>query len=182
MTPRERRLNADFHQLLSAFAGHRCIRVQPIGPMPPERYQIVYDVPGLRLSPDNRVVRVNQHIVNIYLPAAYPREKPYATTLEPVFHPNFGAHICIADFWSPSQSLVDVVVQIADMIQFLLYNVRSPLNAVAARWATENTYQLPIATLDTLPVEPMVTLLDPSDTVPPAAPTGDETPTQGAPR
>jgi ubiquitin-protein ligase len=180
MTPRERRLEADFHQMLSAFAGHPCIRVQPVGPMPPERYQIVYDVPGLRLSPDNEVVRVGQHVVNLYLPASYPREKPYATTLEPVFHPNFGAHICIADFWSPSQSLVDVVVQLADMLQFRLYNVRSPLNAVAARWATENVHQLPIGNLDTLPLEPTVTLLDPADDTVSVALSGDDAMTEGA--
>jgi len=166
VTPRERRLQADFHQLLTAFAGHPHIRVNPVGPTPPERYQVVYDVPGLRLLPDNRVGRVGQHVVDLYLPAAYPREKPYATTLEPVFHPNFGAHICLADFWSPSQSLVDVVVQIADMLQYRLYNVRSPLNAVAARWATENGHQLPISNVDTLPLDPMVVLLDPEEATP----------------
>jgi len=158
VTPRQRRLEADHRQLRAAFAGHAQIQVQALGPVPPERYRVVYNLPGLRLDEARRVTRVYQHIVDLYLPAGYPREKPYATTAAPVFHPNFGAHICIADFWSPSQSLVDVVLQIADMLQYRVYNVRSPLNAVAAKWATENAHQLPIANIDTMPVDPIVTL------------------------
>jgi ubiquitin-protein ligase len=158
MTPRQRRLSSDYRQLVAVFAGHPHIQVHPLGPMPPERYRVVFNIPGLRLDADRHVTRVSQHIVDIYLPAGYPREKPYATTAAPVFHPNFGAHICLADYWSPSQSLVDVVHQIADMLQYRVYNVRSPLNAVAAKWATENAHQLPIANIDTKPVNPEVSL------------------------
>jgi|SRR5665648_79962 len=158
MTPRQRRLEADHRQLVASFAGHPYIQVQALGPVPPERYRVVYNIPGLRLDEARRVTRVYQHIVDLYLPSGYPREKPYATTAAPVFHPNFGAHICIADFWSPSQSLVDVVLQIADMLQYRVYNVRSPLNAVAAKWATENVHQFPIANIDTMPIDPAVTL------------------------
>jgi len=158
VTPRERRLDADYRQLLAAFAGHPHIHVQPVGLLPPEKYRVIFDIPGLRLDEANRVTRVHQHVVDIFLPSGYPREKPYATTLAPVFHPNFGPHICIADFWSASQSLVDVVVQIADMLQYRLFNVRSPLNAVAAKWVTENAHQVPISNIDTLPSEAAVTL------------------------
>lgn len=151
MNPRSRRLSADHESLVHAFAGHPTIVVTPVGPLPPERYTVVFNLPGLRLDAQNHVTRVHQHVVDLYLPQGYPREKPYATTAHPVFHPNFGAHICLADFWSPSQSLVDVVVQIGDMLQYRLYNVRSPLNAVAAAWATENQHQLPVGNAQTLP-------------------------------
>jgi ubiquitin-protein ligase len=157
-TPRLRRLDADYRQLVSAFSGHPTIAVQPLGPLPPERYRVIFSVPGLRLDEQKRVARVYQHVVDVYLPNGYPREKPYLTTLGAVFHPNFGAHVCIADFWSPSQSLVEVVVQVADMLQYRLYNVRSPLNAVAAKWATENAHQFPIANVETLPLQAEVTL------------------------
>lgn len=161
MTPRQRRLQADHQRIAAAFTGHTHVQVQPVGPAPPERYRVLYNVPGLRMGADKRLVRVHQHVVDLYLPAGYPREKPYATTQAPVFHPNFGAHICIADFWSPSQSLVDVIVQIADMLQYRLYNVRSPLNAVAAKWTTENLHQLPVGNVDTVPAEPTITLTQP---------------------
>jgi ubiquitin-protein ligase len=158
MNPRQRRLEGDYQRLTVAFAGHPHVRVEPIGPVPPERYRVVYSVAGLRLAADNQLVRVGQHVVTIQLPASYPREQPYCTTEEQVFHPNFGNHICIADYWSPSQTLVDVIVQIGEMLQFRLYNTRSPLNAVAARWASENLDRLPIGSLELLPVEPEIRL------------------------
>lgn len=158
LTPRLRRLDADYRQLMSAFTDHPHIHVEPVGTLPPERYRVLYSVPGLRLDAQNRVQRVYQHMVDLYLPSGYPREKPYASTFEPVFHPNFGAHICIADYWSPTQSLVEVVVQIADMLQYRLYNVNSPLNAVAANWVSENQHLVPVSNVDTMPVEPSITL------------------------
>jgi ubiquitin-protein ligase len=157
-TPRLRRLGADFERLTAAFAGHPRIVVQPAGPVPPERYRVIYNVPGLHQRPDNTLVRAGQHVVDVTLPGGYPREKPYCTTASPVFHPNFGNHICIADFWSPGQAIVDVVVQIGDMLQYKLYNTSSPLNAVAARWAVANIAHLPLGSLELLPLEPEVRL------------------------
>lgn len=158
MNPRHRRLESDYQRIMTGFAGHPHVSVEPVGLLPPERYRIIYRVPGLRLDVDNRIQRVSQHVVDVALPAGYPREKPYCTVSESVFHPNFGAHICIADFWSPSQSLLDVIVQIGDMLQYKLFNTRSPLNAVAARWVVENVDQLPLASLDLFPLEPEITL------------------------
>jgi ubiquitin-protein ligase len=138
--------------MVSAFAGHPSIQVSAIGTLPPERYRVLYKVPGLTLSPDNRPVRTQQTLVDFFLPASYPREKPYLTTAAPVFHPNFGAHVCIADHWSPSQSLVDIVVQVGDMLQWRTYNVRSPLNALAANWSMDNAHQLPVGNVDVMPM------------------------------
>lgn len=159
MNPRLRRLTSDYQSLVEAFAGHPHIKVDPVGPLPPERYRIIYKVPGLTLTPDRRPARTQQTVVDVFLPAGYPREKPYLTTLTPVFHPNFGAHICIADFWSPSQSLLDIVVQVGDMLQWRTYNVRSPLNAVAANWAQENTHQLPVGNADVTPLHDSLVLV-----------------------
>lgn len=158
MNPRLRRLTADHDALVTAFAGHPSLQVSTLGPMPPERYRLLYSVPSLTLSPQGQPTRTKQTVVDIYLPPAYPREKPYLTTMTPVFHPNFGAHICIADYWSPSQSLVDIVVQVADLLQWRTYNVRSPLNAVAANWAARNQHQLPVGTTDILPLRDQITL------------------------
>ena len=152
MNPRLRRLSADHESLVVAYAGHPAVRIATIGPLPPERYRIAYSVPSLTLSADRRPTRTSQTVVDVYLPPAYPREKPYLTTLTPVFHPNFGAHVCIADFWSPSQSLLDIVVQVGDMLQWRTYNVRSPLNAVAANWARGNAHQLPVGNVDITPL------------------------------
>lgn len=153
MNPRLRRLEADQRRLMAAFAGHPHVRIEPLGPPPAERYRVTYSVWGLHQTPDNTLVRQGLHVVEVTLPGGYPREKPYCTTSSPIFHPNFGNYVCIADYWSPSQSLLDVVVQIGDMIQFKLHNTGSPLNAVAARWASEHLDRLPVGDLNLHPAE-----------------------------
>jgi hypothetical protein len=159
LSPRDRRLRADAQQLIAAFSGHPHIRIEPVGAEPPERYRVVYDLPGLWLDRATNAIQVrNQHVVEIYLPPEYPREKPYCTCANPVFHPNFGNYVCIADYWSPGQALVDVVVQIGDMLQFKTFNTDSPLNAVAARWASTNPGQVPLSNIDLFPAEPEIRL------------------------
>lgn len=143
----------------AAFSGHPAVRVEPVGPPPAERYRVFYNLPGLMMSPDRRLVRAYSHVVDVTLPGGYPRQQPYCVPITPVFHPNISAHVCIADHWSPSQSLVDVVVQIGQMLQYQLYNVRSPLDAVAARWVGENLHQLPVGNVQVRPMEIDVALL-----------------------
>lgn len=154
LSPRQRRLAADHQELTESFTGHQHVFVTPVGAEPPERYQIVYNVPGLVTDQSNNLQILGQHVVHMTLPSGYPREKPYFTCDSPVFHPNFGNYICIADFWSPSQSLTDVVVEIGDLLQYKLYNVRSPLNALAARWVAENPQRVPISNINLIPARP----------------------------
>ena len=159
MSPRNRRLQSDSQQLMAAFTGHPNIRVEAVGSSPPERYRMVYNVAGLWLDPTtNNVVIRNQHMIDMYLPPEYPRDKPYCTTPNPVFHPNFGNYVCIADHWSPGQALVDVVIQMGDMLQYKSFNTDSPLNALAARWVMVNPSQVPLGTVDLLPSEPEIQL------------------------
>lgn len=148
MNPRFRRLESDYAELRGRFDGDPHVTITPLGTHPPERYQIIYRVPSLRLDKANQVQRTQQTTVTMTLPMAYPREKPHAETLDPVFHPNFGAYVCIADFWAPGQSLGDVVVSIGDMLQYRKYNIRSPLNAVAAEWANTHAQDLPLGTIE----------------------------------
>lgn len=148
MNPRLRRLEADYRELMTRFAGDPNITITPIGPMPPEKYQLIYRVQSLRLDQMNNPVRSDLTVVTMTLPADYPRGKPYAETLDRVFHPNFGDYVCIADFWAPGQTLGDIVASIADMLQFRKYNIRSPLNAVAAEWANAHAATLPIGQVE----------------------------------
>lgn len=148
MNPRQRRLESDYRELRTRFDGDPNIHITAVGPMPPEEYVVVYRVPSLRLAANNEVERTQQTVVTVTLPAGYPREKPHAVTVDPIFHPNFGDYVCIADFWAPGQSLGDIVATIADMLQFRKYNIKSPLNAVAAEWANENAHSLPISNVN----------------------------------
>ena len=155
-SPRQRRLASDQQQLFTAFSAHPYIRVEPLGPAPAQKYRLIYNVPGLHLTPANELVTAHQHIVEMNLVGGYPKEKPYCVSFSPIFHPNFANHICIADYWSPSQALVDVVIQIGDMLQYKSYNIQSPLSALAAKWAVENAARLPIGQLNLYPQEPEI--------------------------
>lgn len=143
MNPRQRRLMADYAGLKSEFAGHPHVQVEPLGIVPPEAYRVTYRVRGLRLDGD-QPVPADEHVCEIRLPLGYPREQPYVVPVTPVFHPNVAAHYCVGDYWSAGQSLTDIVRKIGDMLQYRVYNVKSPLDAVAALWATQNEALLPI--------------------------------------
>lgn len=163
MHPRARRLMADAELMRTEFAGHPYITVEPMGWEPPEQYRVTYHLLGVRTDETSgQPVTADTHVIVISLPAAYPREKPYSTAQTPVFHPNFGPkagdEICIGDYWTPSQTLADIVVKVGEMLQFREYNVRSPLNAVAARWVAENESIFPIGDIGLYQAEPEISL------------------------
>lgn len=162
MNPRVRRLMSDAHLMRTEFAGHEHIFVDGAGGDPPEQYRITYRVPGVTLGTGERPLVVEHHRVVVQLPAGYPRQKPYCTVETQVFHPNFGANvgdeICIGDYWTPAQSLADIVVKIGEMLQYREYNVKSPLNAVAGRWAAENEGIFPVGEIGLYPPEAEISL------------------------
>lgn len=148
ISPRLRRLENDYQAIRLRFDGNPYITVEPVGVTPPQSYRVIYKVPSLRLDPQNRPIIVNQTIVNFELPSNYPKEKPHAVATERIFHPNFGDYVCIADFWSPAQSIVDIILEVGEMLQWQKYNILSPLDAVAADWAAKNKDNLPVGHLD----------------------------------
>jgi Ubiquitin-conjugating enzyme len=120
------------------------VRVSAIGETsPPDAYHVAFRLRGVQLKGDQPVL-VDHHEVEIRLPVTYPREKPVCVPLTPIFHPNIKAQYCLQDHWAAGQSLVDIITRIGDMIQYREFNVKSPLNAVAARWARENPAVFPL--------------------------------------
>lgn len=164
-SPRLRRLMADYALIRDEFTGSRYVQVQPVAGNPPERYLVTYRVRGLRWDAQrNCPVEQGLHKADIYLGAEYPREKPKCVMLTEIFHPNFGSYICIGDHWAAGETLADVIVQIGDMIQYREYNVKSPLNAIAAQWASQNRRFLPVGNVELRQGEPEIKLsLGPED-------------------
>jgi ubiquitin-protein ligase len=167
-------LTADAASLRTEFAGHPFVTVTPIGFEPAEAYSVTYRVRGIALDANGQPAYADLHTATIRLPAGYPREKPVATMQTPIFHPNFGPRIgdeiCIGDYWSPTQSLVDIVVTIGELIQYQRYNVRSPLNAVAARWTAQNESLFPVGRVSLYQAEPAITIRAPADSEHPGVP------------
>ena len=100
-------------------------------------------VTGLALQGDTPVP-AHRHVCEIRLPLGYPREQPLCLALTPIFHPNVKERYCIADYWAAGEGLVDVIAKLADMIQYRIYNTRSPLDATAAYWAEQHPELFPV--------------------------------------
>lgn len=145
---REKRLDSDYRALRTTFAAEDRIEIRAVGTAPFDKYMVVYKIPSLRLNAAGQPMRVDATVVEISLPADYPRMPPMARTVagDVVFHPNFNASkICLADEWSPSFQLVDIVREIGELLTWEKFNIRSPLNAVAAEWSQAHKDEIPLA-------------------------------------
>lgn len=153
MNARLRRLYADFQKIKDVFTGHQHIEVQVLQGDPPEAYRVTYRVPGLRLDrANNRPVKVGLHVARIDLHAGYPREKPACVMETEAFHPNIcPTFICIGDEWAAGETIVDVIIQIGQMLQYQNYNPDSPADRVAGKWAEQNQRLFPIGNIDLYP-------------------------------
>ena len=144
-SPRTRRLMLDYEMLQKRFARWPRIQVTAAYGLPPESYNISYAFKGLYVDEDGEILERHLHVVEINLSLEYPRRAPQCRMLTPVFHPNFdNASVCIGDFWAASEWLDDLVIRIGRMIAYQEYNIRSPLNGLAARWAAEHQNLLPV--------------------------------------
>jgi hypothetical protein len=122
---------------------------------PPERYQLEYQVAGLRQM-DEQLEVVRSHLVEIALPLGYPRMPPQCRMLTPVFHPNIAPHaICIGDHWSAGEPLWSTVARIGEMLAYQSYNTKSPLNGEAARWVEQHQDRLPLDQISLCVNEPI---------------------------
>src|SRR5437867_4500485 len=111
---RFRRLQADHVRLQEFVRRHPRVQLLRAEGDPPERYQLRYQVRGLRQK-DDQLVEVDDHLVEIALPRNYPRTPPQCRMLTPVFHPNIAPHaVCIGDHWSAGESLASIVARIGE--------------------------------------------------------------------
>lgn len=149
MTPRLRRLIADHENVTAAFMSHPKIVLLQVEGTPPEKYTFEFRVAGLVPEGAESARPSDVHRAEIWLSLDYPRRPPFCRMITPVFHPNIDPQkICIGDHWSAGQSLVELVIRIAEMISYQSYNVKSPLNSRAAMWAEQNEAQLPLEKFD----------------------------------
>ncbi len=150
MHPRVRRLHADHRAVVESFQHNRRITIVATEGNPPEKYLVEIAVRGLVPASDGKSIRKgSRHRAEIFLPIDYPRRPPFCRMVTPVYHPNIDPQkICIGDHWSAGQSLAELILRIAEMISYQSYNVKSPLNAAAARWAEQHVEQLPLERTD----------------------------------
>jgi ubiquitin-protein ligase len=149
MSPRLRRLQADYQGVWHALHENPLITLAGVEGDPPERYFVDFHMMGLVPNGDSAFTHSTEHRAEIYLPMDYPRRPPICRMLTPLFHPNIDPQkICIGDHWSAGQTLPQLISRIAEMITYQSYNVKSPLNARAAAWAEQNLAALPLEKRD----------------------------------
>jgi len=171
MSVRLRRLQADYEKLRAFLAQQPRIRLIQAQGTPPERYQLEFQIKGLR-EVDEQLQTVANHMVEIALPLSYPRLPPQCRMLTPVFHPNIAPHaICIGDHWAAGEPLWSMVARIGEMIAYQSYNTKSPLNGEAARWVEANQDRLPLDSTNFVmdDFSPQAALSDPAAQYDPAA-------------
>jgi ubiquitin-protein ligase len=175
-TVRLRRLAADYERLQEYVRRQPRVRLVQAEGDPPERYQLEYQIRSLR-QVDGKLKSVSSHLVEVMLPASYPRLPPQCRMLTPIFHPNIAPHaICIGDHWSAGEPLWSIVARIGEMIAYQSYNTKSPLNGDAAKWVSEH--------LDDLPLDPVSLLVEggPASPAPPRQDRLDDLPVVSPPR
>jgi ubiquitin-protein ligase len=131
--------------LTERLAGWPLIEITGTAGIPPEIYRFTYRIRGLYVAPGGEILERPVHVLEVNLSLGYPRRAPQCRMLTPVFHPNFDeAQVCIGDFWAASEGLDDLVMRIGRMICYQEYNIKSPLNGLAAKWVEQNSQLLPI--------------------------------------
>jgi len=187
--PRTRRLISDAEVIRKRFACWPPIEISGTAGIPPEVYRFTYRVKGLYVDAGGSILERDMHLLEVNLSLGYPRRAPQCRMLTPVFHPNFDeASICIGDFWAAAEGLDELVIRIGRMIAYQEYNIKSPLNGLAAKWAAQNIHLLPIdpriiapPTLDpvgcspVIPTNPESRSLTPDAVAIPVSPANQET-------
>ncbi|CAN5603735.1 hypothetical protein BH10BAC5_BH10BAC5_29120 [soil metagenome] len=174
MNPRQRRLKADFEKMKDEFSVHKFISFtyeENLTGVPEKYFFYFHGLKSIKVTEDENKSKkaelITEHKIEIYLHIDYPRVKPAAYIHTPLFHPNFrmaSPHdICIGDYWASGETLVDIVYQIGDLIMYQAYNINSPLNGIAAKWARENPDLLPLDNTIIRKPDPQIHLSGSSD-------------------
>ena len=145
-------LNRQYEEGTRLAAASDQLHLFPIGPIPPERYAVIFTCAGLVKSyRDGTIVEARHFEVGIWFPSDYLRRASMPQVLywlgpSSIFHPNIhGAHgaIC-AGRLVPGTPLVDILYQVYEMVTWQKARLDHALNGEAAAWARSNRQRLPV--------------------------------------
>ena len=157
--PRIKRLQSDYKKVMARFRYSELIKVRPVGNSPPEKYHVTYHVKGLTKEANGQLKEIETHQVEITFPLVYPKTGPAKNGPNAVikntavpYHPNIDqSRVCWGDHWAAADQLHDVIIRIGQIIAYQSHNIKSPLNADAARWTAQNEHRLPVDKRDLHP-------------------------------
>lgn len=149
LSPRARRLNADFEAMQKLDTESSIFSFNSIR-NPPDVYHVTFRGIGLWRMNNGQIALRNVHEVAIELAAAYPRLIPNLSWKTPIFHPNISSSgvVCLGGYgtnWVPSLTLDELCTMLWDMIRYKNYDTESPYNKDAAIWTrTQTKFQFPL--------------------------------------
>jgi hypothetical protein len=140
------RLSHDAATLVNLTQKWPAINILSTTGTPPHHYLIEFNLRGITgLDPSGEIIEVRRHVVEFDIHQDYPMSLPFTRFQQPIFHPNVfeNGTICMGWFGIP-YTLADVVVHVARMIDFQIYNTQSQSNYPAALWAEEHKDLFPL--------------------------------------
>ena len=143
---RETRLRNDYKTVRALVNRSEFIHVMTTEGDPPEKYLIRFSCRGVeKISSSGKPKYRDSHEVSLYLHAEYPLKQPQLKWMTPVFHPNIhitGA-VCIGAWW-PAKTLDELLLTLAEMIQYKNFDPKDPMNSKAASWALRHKHLFPV--------------------------------------
>lgn len=143
---RETRLRNDNQRIRDLVNRSEFIHLMLAEGNPPEKYWIRFTCKGVEsINSSGKPQFREVHDVSIYLHAEYPLKQPQLKWQTPIFHPNIhvtGA-VCIGAWW-PAKTLDELLLTLAEMVQYKNYDPRDPMNSKAAAWALRHKNIFPI--------------------------------------
>jgi ubiquitin-protein ligase len=143
---RETRLRNDYEQVRDLVNRSEFVNILHTDGDPPEKYLIRFTCNGVeKIKPNGDPVLRDEHEVSVYLHAEYPMKQPQLKWQTPIFHPNIhvtGA-VCIGAWW-PAKTLDELLLTLAEMVQYKNFDPKDPMNSKAAAWALRHQNIFPI--------------------------------------
>lgn len=149
LSPRDRRLNADYRSVRTLSQESSIFSFECQG-TPPKSYRFAFQGMGLKQEQSGRVTIADHHEVVVELRSAYPRMIPNLTWMTPIYHPNISNNgvVCLGSYgthWVPSLTLQEMATMLWDMIRYENFDSESPYNRHAAAWAkTQTDFPFPL--------------------------------------
>jgi ubiquitin-protein ligase len=131
----------------------------------PTVYEVTFRYPGVKMG-DRGVELIDEHQLEIELPAEYPLQAPKVRWRTAIYHPNISANglVCLGvlmERYLPGLGLAYIVRMLRDIAQYRNYDLHGVYNLEAAVWARSPEGQQVIMKLGGVPEEqPLDVLLD----------------------
>ncbi|PID76576.1 MAG: hypothetical protein CSB24_05910 [Deltaproteobacteria bacterium] len=136
-------------ELINRFGRSSVIQVKPLEGEPPEKYEITYNLKGMKKDESGKVQTADSHQISIGIPFGFPHFQPNCKPISPTFHPDFDPDaICIGEFWNQDKTLPELIIFIGQMISGEIFSRENAFNEEAAAWYAAHDGQLPFDRLD----------------------------------